>query len=199
MSGPIFDPFKNGRLNRDIELLRTSLNMKKKMITIGFVLLSIVLQGYTLDPVSANGFEAPVALRHWLERQYSQWEEYPGLRAAMVRFYEARQFQPAWIGPNGLGPQGRILLKTLDTASNEKLPDVKAYVKCLKTISHNDTQSTSVLSDLSLESLLQAEVNMSRIALDLAFERCIGMGKHRRLLVDRLSDTLSDTLWDALL
>ena len=184
--------------------------MRKKMAAIGFVLLSIVLQGYTPDTVSANGFEAPVALRHWLERQPSQWGENPGLRTAMVRFYEARQFEPAWMGPNGLELQGRILLKTIDTASNEKFPEVKAYVKHLKAILHDGAQATSVLNDFPLEASLQAELDMSRIALYLAFERSIGMenhegkesdvtGKHRRLLVDRLSDALSDTLWGALL
>jgi murein L,D-transpeptidase YcbB/YkuD len=173
--------------------------MSKRMIAIGFILVSIVLQGYAPDTAGANGIEAPAALRHWLERQASQWEENPGLRTALVRFYEARQFQPAWMGPNGLELQGRILLKTINTASNAKLPEDKAYVKYLKAILHNGPQFTSVFNDLSLESLLQAELNMSRIALDLAFERSIGMGKHRRLLVDRLSEALSEPLWGALL
>ena len=184
--------------------------MRMKILTIGFTLLTIVLQGCEPDIVGANGFETSDALRHWLEKQPSQWDENPRIKAAMVRFYEVRQFQPVWTGPNGLEPQGRILLKILNTAFNEKLPEVKVYEEHLKSVLHDCSQFTSVLDDYPLEALLKAELDMCRIALSLAWERSIGMGnhegkkldvivKHRRLMADRLSDALSDALWDTLL
>lgn len=168
------------------------------------------LQGFAPLVASANEMKAQVALRYWLEDEASQYGGAPGLRAAIVRFYKARQFQPAWMGQDGLKQQGLILLKSLNHASDEMLPELKAYVKHLEAILHDGAQFTSVLNDFPLEALMQAEVGMTRIALNLAIEHNIVLEnyggekasfeeEHRKLLADKLSEFLSESIWRELI
>jgi murein L,D-transpeptidase YcbB/YkuD len=181
--------------------------MKKRIFIIGFVLLLMGLQGFAPLVACANETKARVALRYWLEGEASQRGDAPELRAAIVRFYKARQFQPAWMGPDGLKQQGHILLKSLKNASGEMLPELKLYVKHLEAFLLDDAQFTSVLNDFPLETLMQAEVGMTQIALNLAVEHNIVQENYgwekasfeEELLADKLSKSLSESIWKELI
>lgn len=144
--------------------------MRTGLTAIAIGLFLLCLPKLTLQAASAvqGSAKAGVVLQAWLERDSGHFDSHPQLMLAMVRFYEARQFQPACMGPKALTPQGSKALKTLLSACNERTPKLAAYVRQLVSNTMDATQFIARGAAIPLEALLQVEVGIAQIALYFA-------------------------------
>lgn len=187
--------------------------MKRRPTSITIIILIILgLSAPTLQAafIDNSPSEAVVALRTWLTSGFAQFEERPEQINALVRLYEARQFQPIWMGSDGLLPQGAALLKTLNGAWDRSLPDLNAYAHHLELILMDGMRSMLLGDAFPLEALLQAEVGMSQVAIYFASLHRIAQlaldGKnskvglsHLQPITANLSKALPGDIWDAFL
>lgn len=181
--------------------------MRKGLAAIGFILVIVCLPQPMLQAASAGHGSAQVgaALQAWLKRDVGHFDPHPEQMVAVVRFYEARQFKPAWMGFDGLTPQGETLLKTLVNACDERTPKLEVYLGRLLSIVVNGARFLSRGSTIPLGALVQSEVGITQLALYFAIqfdaEFLTPEGPARlpqQQIAAKLAETLAGPTWGAL-
>ena len=113
-----------------------------------------------------NQTRAVQALRMCLEDSRGSAGPHSQLMNAMVRFYEDRQFRPAWMCPEGLTPQGAALFDALKSSSGPKTPELNTYIRHLDLILQDGRQWMPALSTtFPVDALLRVETGMTESAL----------------------------------
>lgn len=90
-------------------------------------------------PADERGQLVDQKLRQWLQPKMmpAVWgcsEQRFLLHDAMIRFYEYRRYQPAWVDNNGLLPEGEAVLETLRQAAAQGLHSFDYYNRVLDDI-----------------------------------------------------------------
>ena len=147
------------------------------------------------------------ALRSCLERVAVSAGPQSQLMNAVLRFYEERQFQPAWMGSEGLTPQGADLLAVLKSPSAASVPGLNAYLRYLENILQDDRRIMSVSSTFPRDGLLKVEIGITQSILYFAIlnsaDRLFPDVEHAGLqdspMADKIKKSLQGSTWDILL
>jgi L,D-transpeptidase YcbB len=144
--------------------------MRNALTGIGIILAIVWLPQPSLRAAFAG--HGPVkfdtALQAWLESTPGHFDSNPELVDAVVRFYRARQFSPAWIGTEQLTPQAVTVLNTLINACDRRTPKLEAYLRRLESIVADIRLFQSNQAPVPLGAWLRADVAITQIALYFA-------------------------------
>lgn len=144
--------------------------IKIKPFIIGIVLFLTWLPGPRLYAAAAeeNQARAAQALRVCLENGGGFTDPQSLLMKAMIRFYEDRQFQPAWMSSEGLTPQGAALLAALKSSSGPDTSELNTFIRHLDLVLQDGREMMLSLSTyFPLDALLRVETGMTESALYL--------------------------------
>jgi murein L,D-transpeptidase YcbB/YkuD len=200
-------PFSKAKGDARIE--RT---MKKIPYIIGIMFFLLCQPGLRLQAgtVRYNQIQAVHALRRCLENMGGPMVPRSQLMGAVSRFYEDRQFQPAWMRPDGLTSEGADLLAALKSSPAPNPSELNVFIQYLETMLQDTQQLTAVTESLSPDTMLKAEVGITQCALfwvirnssnGLVFHEPPGDSQNTMAPpgAANLSDTLAPSVLEALL
>lgn len=150
-----------------------------KKIAVIFIVFLILLPLW--QPAFGDGPDpAGLLLERWF-RPVSQHDRYivadPRLnpREAVMRFYQRRDFQPAWISRSGPLPQLEILLQTIDRAAADGLREMDYNFWNLESAMGRDALYSEGIERMSVPDLAALDVALTdamlRYAAHLSFGR----------------------------
>ena len=180
---------------------------RRTITTIAISLFLLCLLQLTLQetPVFSDALQVQVALHAMLERDAANDDAHSELMPALQRYYEGRQFQPAWMGPEGLAPQGAAFLATLTYAGKELLPKLNTYVSWLQSILLDGNAFLAYGGALPLEAMLQVDVGITQLALSFAaaFDAALlaplgSVHPPQQMIAARVAEILAGPTWDEL-
>jgi L,D-transpeptidase YcbB len=185
----------------------------KKVLLIIYIMLSLPLvPASPLQAATVRQYRthAVQALRDCLLNEAGPLDSGAPLMNAVIRFYEERQFKPAWMSSSGVTRQGAALLAVLNLLDGERTPLLAAYVRHLKMILHDGSQMMHLSTTFPLDDMLKVDIGMTQIALYFAIRKStesLFPGEETRppqaapqpWVANRLANVLQISTWNALL
>jgi L,D-transpeptidase YcbB len=186
--------------------------MKKVLLIVYIMLFLPLLPTPPLQaaPVDQYQIQAVRRLRGCLSNDAGTLDSGPPLMNAVIRFYEERQFKPAWMSSSGVTPQGAALLAVLNSVDGERSPLLTAYVHHLRMVLQDGSQMMSLSTTFPLDDMLKVDIGMTQIALYFAIRKStesLFPGEETRTrqaapqpwVTNKLANVLQISTWNALL
>lgn len=183
--------------------------MKKERIIIGIILFLLWQPGQPPHATAADLDQAQAAraLRMCLENVGRPIPPHSQLMNAVIRFYQDRQFQPAWMSSEGLTPQGSVLLDALKSSSDQCAPGLNAYIRHLELMLQDGRRMQSFSTTFPLDALLKVEVGITESALSFVVRNSTDgllpdedpVGPEDFPWTAGLTEDLEESTWNALL
>lgn len=170
------------------EMVMGWMMLNKTFIKCNFLLTIGLFSIFSLMPVlcpaaSADQWEqqAQQQLRQWLQsdRISAAWtcgEQRIDLHAAIIRFYRYRQYRPAWVDPQGLRPEGEVVLTTIREAAAQGLDTLDYYNRMLDEFL-NGTGTIQVVHrpvQVQVENRIKLDLMLTDMILRYAFHAING-------------------------
>lgn len=128
----------------------------------------------TAAPADERGQLTDQKLQQWLQPKMipAVWgcsEQRFHLHDALIRFYEYRRFQPAWVDSNGLLPEGEAVLQTLRQAATQGLHSFDYYNRMLDDLLSSMVSISVVDRPVIAEKHLKLDLILTEMILRYAF------------------------------